>query len=216
MISQSVGDLDSIPLPGLRTASWVVASSARASRRAVGSPGPSKHGAWRPAPWRRVGGLEHAPLAGVVLELWGRGHDGIGGNYSAPSRARGRGVSRALRTGCEDPAVGHDSLSNFGGEFREIGALRPPPPPSPPPAGGAVISTLSRALPAVLIEGREGGASRGGDMPSQPPRSNPRGRGRREERGLGRDRDTHQAMKPTRRRPVPDVPRQPSTLERVG
>lgn len=30
----------------------------------------------------------------------------------------------------------------------------------------------------------------------------------REERGLGRDRDTHQAMKPTRRRPVPHVPHQ--------
>lgn len=48
-----------------------------------------------------------------------------------------------------------------------------------PPSGGAVISTLSRALPARLIERAPShGAGGGGDMSSQPPRSNPRGRTR--------------------------------------
>lgn len=58
-------------------------------------------------------------------------------------------------------------------------------PPPPPPSGGAVISTLSRALPALLIErAASHGAGSGGDMSSQPLRSNPRGR-TRGKRGSG-------------------------------
>lgn len=54
-----------------------------------------------------------------------------------------------------------------------------------PPSGGAVIPTLSRALPALLIERAPShGAGSGGDMSSQPLRSNPRGR-TRGKRGSG-------------------------------
>ena len=76
-------------------------------------------------------------------------------------------------------------------------------------SGGAVISTLSRALPALLIEGplearlTALGAAETCRLSLPGPFHEEEGKG-----GLARDRDTHQAMKPTRRRPVPHVPRQ--------
>jgi hypothetical protein len=253
VISQSVGDLDSIPLPGcprragwwpvprgqaaelwaspdpasmehgvLRLGSeWVVLGQSAIGRRGVGALGPRSR--WDRgksdslAVWPRSG-MQAGCGAGVMKQACSSRLPDLAGNaYRAQSRAHGSWcdvVEEVCGTGIQHSAVRDDgSLPNFGSEFREPAVPSGPPagraPLLPPPLWwGRDVHVEPGPPGALLIEGPpRGPVSRRWERrrhvvsASQVQSHEEEGKG-----GSGRDRDTHQAMKPTRRRPVPHVP----------